>query len=54
MQTIQCPKCPATFDANLAAYAQRHAEIHTRELRNHNRAVEADKAITALIGPLKR
>ena len=51
MQTIQCPKCPAE---NLPAYAARHAAIHEHELREHNRRIEADKAITALVGPTKR
>jgi hypothetical protein len=51
MQTIKCPQCPAE---NLPAYADRHAAIHARELRNHDERVAMDKALTAAYGPARR
>jgi len=53
MQTIQCPKCPATFAPEYIAIARQHSLQHARLERNHAERVAADQAATAAYGPVR-
>lgn len=54
MQTIQCPRCDATFPAKFAAIASQHASEHRRLDRRHAERMQAHQAVRAAYGPVRK